>query len=189
MVHTQNTAFLNKSLLWVGLLSIIMFFAGLTSAVVVSKATSTWVTYSIPQIFLFSTLLIITSSFTYQMGYRFIKELNWQVASWLFVLTAILGILFIVAQFYGWSLLIDEGIFATGSESSVSGSYFYIIVALHLLHFVAAMISLGVVTTKTFLQKYTTSNLSRIETSLVFWHFLSALWLYVFFFLHYMINN
>jgi len=189
MVHTQNTALLHKSLLWVGLLSIIMFFAGLTSAVVVSKATSTWITYTIPQIFLFSTLIIITSSFTYQMGYRFVKESNWKVAKWLFVLTATLGILFIVAQFYGWSQLINQGIFATGTDSSVSGSYFYIIVALHLLHFVAAILSLGIVTGKTFLQKYTTTNHSRIETSLVFWHFLSALWLYVFFFLQYMINN
>lgn len=189
MIHTQNTAFLRKSLLWVGLLSIIMFFAGLTSAVVVSKATSTWVAYTIPQIFLISTLLIITSSFTYQIGYRFVKESNWNSAKWLFVLTAILGVLFIVSQFIGWSQLIEQGIFATGKDSSVSGSYFYIIVALHLLHFVAAMISLGVVTTKTFLKKYTTNNRSKIETSLVFWHFLSALWLYIFFFLKYMINN
>lgn len=189
MIQTQNSAFLNKSLLWVGLLSIIMFFAGLTSAVVVSKATSTWVAYTIPHVFLLSTVLIIISSFTYQIGYRFVKESNWSAAKWMFILTATLGILFIIAQFYGWSQLIDQGVFATGSDSSVSGSYFYIIVALHLLHFVAAMLSLGIVTTKTFFNKYTTTNLSRIETSLVFWHFLSALWIYVFFFLKYMINS
>lgn len=183
--HKQS--FVQKSLLWAGILSIVMFFAGLTSAVVVSKSSGNWMSYQIPNVFLISTMLIVSSSFTYQIGLKLAQSQSWQTAKILFTLTGLLGILFIVMQFYGWSKLIEQGIFATGVKSNVSASYFYLIVFLHLLHFVAAMISWGVVTVKTWLNRYT--NTSKIEISVLFWHFLTVLWVYVFFFLQYMILN
>lgn len=187
-IAVQNSSYIQKSLLWVGLISIVMFFAGLTSAVVVSKASGNWVSYQIPQIFLISTLLIVTSSFTYQMGLKFAKSEAWKLAKTLFVATGILGVFFIIMQFFGWNLLVSQGIFATGVKSNVSASYFYLIVFLHLLHFVAAMISWSIVTVKTFQNKYKNGS-SKIEVSVIFWHFLTGLWVYVFFFLLYMIQG
>ncbi|MCC7520999.1 MAG: heme-copper oxidase subunit III [Flavobacteriaceae bacterium] len=184
----RNQSILHKSLLWVGIISIVMFFAGLTSAVVVSKTSGNWVSYQIPSVFLISTLLIVTSSFTYQMGLKLASSQSWNAAKGLFVLTGILGVFFMVAQFYGWSQLVAQGIFATGVKSNVSASYFYLIVFLHLLHFVAAMISWAIVTVKTFKNRYT-HGVSKIEVSVLFWHFLTGLWVYVFFFLQNMIQG
>lgn len=184
----NNQSVLHKSLLWVGIISIVMFFAGLTSAVVVSKTSGNWVSYQIPSIFLISTLLIVSSSFTYQMGLKLAGSQQWKSARGLFLLTGVLGVLFIVGQIYGWSLLIGQGIFATGVQSNVSASYFYLIVFLHLLHFVAAIISWAIVTVKSFRNRYT-HGVSKIEVSVIFWHFLTGLWVYVFFFLQYMIQG
>jgi cytochrome c oxidase subunit 3 len=186
-VHNNNV-YLQKSLLWVGLLSIIMFFAGMTSAVVVSKTSGIWVSYTIPKVFLLSTFLIVISSFMYHVGYKMVQKGDFGMAKVFFAVTGILGVAFISMQFYGWNRLVAQGIFATGIDSSVSASYFYLIVFLHLLHFAAAMISWSVVTIKTFNGKYT-ENTSKIGVSTIFWHFLTILWVYVFFFMQYMING
>ena len=51
-----------KQLLWIGIGSIIMFFAGLTSAYVVRKPQGNWAEFLLPDWFLFSTITIILSS-------------------------------------------------------------------------------------------------------------------------------
>ena len=51
-----------KQLLWIGIGSIIMFFAGLTSAYVVRKPQGNWVDFLLPDWFLYSTIIIVSSS-------------------------------------------------------------------------------------------------------------------------------
>ena len=50
-----------KQLLWIGIGSIVMFFAGLTSAYVVRKPQGNWVEFILPEWFLYSTCLLYTS--------------------------------------------------------------------------------------------------------------------------------
>ena len=50
-------------ILWFGMISMAMTFAGLTSAYVVSSTRADWLTsFTIPQAFYYSTLLILMSS-------------------------------------------------------------------------------------------------------------------------------
>ena len=72
----------------------------------------------------------------------------------------------------------------TGPESSVTTSYVYILVFLHLAHLFAGMIVLTVVIAKFNKQKYEKNKLG-FELALIFWHFLGALWIYLFFFIKY----
>ena len=51
-----------KQLLWAGLASIGMFFAGLTSAYIVRKAEGNWMEFVLPDWFLYSTITIVLSS-------------------------------------------------------------------------------------------------------------------------------
>ena len=67
----QKTA---KPLLWIGLMSIVMFFAGLTSAVIVSKGTAVWETIQIPSAFAISTIFILLSSLTFYLGEQSLKS-------------------------------------------------------------------------------------------------------------------
>ncbi|MCX6331224.1 MAG: heme-copper oxidase subunit III, partial [Bacteroidetes bacterium] len=53
-----------KMLLWVGLGSIVMMFAGLTSAYIVKKSQANWLEFELPKLFYISTLVILISSFT-----------------------------------------------------------------------------------------------------------------------------
>ena len=99
----------------------------------------------------------------------------------LLVLTIITAVLFVVSQFLGFNEIISQGYYFTGPESSVTTSYVYILVFLHLAHLFAGMIVLTVVISKFNKQKYEKNKLG-FELALIFWHFLGALWIYLFFF-------
>lgn len=172
-----------KPLLWIALVSIVMFFAGLTSAIVISKASSNWIQFQIPFTFTISTILIIISSATFQWGIISIKNDNISVSKLAFTITLFLGVLFVISQFYAWKELYGSGIIAAGSGSNPAGSYFYAITALHLAHLLGGLISLIVVLIKSFKRKYTANNYLGVQVSITYWHFLGALWIYLFLFL------
>ena len=67
----QKTA---MPLLWIGMVSIVMLFAGLTSAVIVSKGSKVWETFELPSSFLISTLSIVFSSATFWYAIRSVKS-------------------------------------------------------------------------------------------------------------------
>ncbi|MFB6305535.1 MAG: heme-copper oxidase subunit III, partial [Flavobacteriales bacterium] len=63
-----------KMLTYIGIFSIIMFFAGLTSAYIVSQSSGFWVSFDLPPSFWISTVIIIISSITFHLAYLFIKK-------------------------------------------------------------------------------------------------------------------
>src|SRR5690606_29625506 len=95
----QKTA---KPMLWIGLVSIVMFFAGLTSAVIVSKGTAQWETISIPSTFLLSTIFIILSSITFFLGEKMVKNNDLNKSKIMITATMLLGVLFSITQYFAW---------------------------------------------------------------------------------------
>src|SRR5579872_1769290 len=67
-----------KILLWIGLVSIVMLFAGLTSAYIVTQADNLWVRSSLPKMFMVSTAFILISSFTMKWAVSSIKKDNYK---------------------------------------------------------------------------------------------------------------
>ena len=55
---------MKKNMVYVSIFSIIMVFAGLTSAYVVRKPQGNWVDFLLPDWFLYSTIIIVLSSCT-----------------------------------------------------------------------------------------------------------------------------
>lgn len=178
----------HEPLLWIGLVSIIMFFAGLTSAVIVSSTSATWQFFNLPSTFLYSSTAIVFSSFTFQLGYVFLKKKKRLVTILLLVFTLLLSFVFIYFQYAGLSNLYLQGIYATGSQSTTSSSYFYILTLLHVAHLFFGLISLLYVLIKTILNKYN-NNYLGVKLSLTYWHFLGILWVYLFLFLSVMMSK
>ena len=187
-----------KMMLWFGMISITMTFAGLTSAFIVSSSRPDWLnSFSLPSWFLISTLSILLSSLFFQLAkfnldkyagdaltesskiYKHKKNVNIYLC-----FTAILAILFVISQFLGFEDIISLGFYFTGPGSSVTTSYIYILVLLHLLHLFAGIIVLSIVIIRFNNQKYDKSKLG-FELALIFWHFLGALWIYLFLFIKY----
>ena len=187
-----------KMMLWFGMISITMTFAGLTSAFIVSSSRPDWLdSFVLPNWFTISTVSIVLSSSFFQFAKSrldkyvrvslpeniniYIERNNVNI---LLVLTILTAIVFVVSQFLGFNEIISQGYYFTGPESSVTTSYVYILVFLHLAHLFAGMIVLTVVISKFNKQKYEKNKLG-FELALIFWHFLGALWLYLFFFMKY----
>ena len=187
-----------KMMLWFGMISITMTFAGLTSAFIVSSSRPDWLdSFVLPNWFTISTVSIVFSSIFFQLAKSrldkyvrvslpeniniYIERNNVNI---LLVLTILTAIVFVVSQFLGFNEIISQGYYFTGPESSVTSSYVYILVFLHLAHLFAGMIVLTVVISKFNKQKYEKNKLG-FELALIFWHFLGALWIYLFFFIKY----
>ncbi len=171
-----------KPMLWVSMISMVMFFAGLTSAYVISMRRDDWVSFELPQAFYVSTFLIVLSSLTLQLSQYFIKTNKRQLSLVLVALTFLLGVGFIWQQYVGFNQLKSIGLFFTGPESTVSTSFIIGITFLHVLHLLAGVIVLLVVIYNHFKYKYKSNDLLGFELGAIFWHFVDILWIYLFFF-------
>lgn len=176
-----------KPLLWIGLVSIIMLFAGLTSAVVVRMSDANWMNFEMPEAFRYSSIIIILSSLSIHLALILAKKDKVKQVQIPVFATLILGAAFIVAQFMGYSELIERGIYFTGANHTASGSYLYIITAVHLLHLVGGIIALLVVVFNSIKYRYDSKNLLGLQLCSTYWHFLGILWIYLYVFFSFVI--
>lgn len=184
--HNSRKSKTYKMLLIFGMISILMIFAGLTSAYVVSKSRPDWLSdFELPNAFLMSTIVMILSSATFILALKSIKKANRNLTTIFLITTFLLGVLFVVLQFKGFGQVIDSGYFFTGSESSVTTSFLYIVVLVHMAHFLGGFISLIVVIYNHYKQKYNASQTLGIELSAMYWHFMDFIWVYLFLFFYF----
>ena len=175
-----------KMMLWFGIISLIMSFAGWTSAFVVSSTRPDWLSdFQLPNAFVVSTIIIVISSLTFLLAKRSLKNNDPKTTSIWLIITFVLGLVFILFQFKGFQEIIDLGYNFTGPTSNVTMSYIYLIAIMHILHVVVGLICLLVVIYNHFKQKYSTSDMLGFELAATFWHFVDVLWVYLFFFLYF----
>ncbi|MCB0401483.1 MAG: cytochrome c oxidase subunit 3 [Flavobacteriales bacterium] len=173
----------SKPLLWIGIVSIVMFFGGLTSAVIVSQGGGGFINIALPDAFLVSTIVIVLSSIAFHLGLLATKKGKQQQAKMAVLATMVLGLTFVFTQYLGWSDLVARGYYLSGT--SQESSYLYLLTILHVLHLIGGLVSLSIVLVKTFKKRYTPQNYLGVEVSITYWHFLGGLWIYLFFFLMY----
>src|SRR5689334_16585284 len=111
-----------KLLLWFAMISMIMVFAGLTSAYVVSKSRADWKNFDMPVAFFVSTAAMLISSVTFYLAKRSVQKEDRKAATSFLLATLALGILFVVYQFEGFKALISVGLYPTGPTSTVTTS-------------------------------------------------------------------
>lgn len=172
--------------LWLFIVSIILFFGGLTSAYIVSKGIESqkdmWHYFSLPSVLWYNTGVIVISSIMLQVGLWGARRGDFNRTKIGYGLTFLLGALFLVGQVIAWGALDSEGVI-WGTGGSNSGNYLYILTAVHGLHIVAGLIFVGVVLLQLSRGKYSPGKIVGIENCATFWHFLGLLWLYLFIFL------
>jgi len=175
-----------KTMMWFAMISMAMVFAGLTSAYVVSKSRKDWATDLVfPQAFVYSILIIIASSVTFYLVKKAIDKDNRGLATLLLLSTLVLGIIFIILQFEGFSDIISQGYHFTGPTSNIVTTFMFIIVVTHLAHVVGGIIVLLVVIYNHFKQKYKVGQTLGLELGAMYWHFVDFLWVYLFLFLYF----
>ena len=179
----------------VRLASELMFFAGLFAMYFTLRASrpDIWednvhklnVTFA-----LINTIILVLSSVACQMGVFAAEQLKprrtgsllnvkaWGMAEW-FVLTFIMGAIFVAGQAYEYATLVSEGVTIA---SSAYGSAFYITTGFHALHVTAGLVAFLLIIGRAYVAKrfghYEAT--SAIVVS-YYWHFVDVVWIALFF--------
>jgi cytochrome c oxidase subunit 3 len=166
----------HKFAMWVAIASIVMMFAGLTSAYIVKSGQAGWVSIKTPKVFWYSTATLLISSITIQAALRSFKQKAMGQFRILFLVTLVLGILFVFLQWTGFKYLWDHGIKFQGAGA---GQFLYVIFGLHALHVVGGVIALFVIAGRQYFGKTRSYNATPVEVMSTYWHFVDILWLYL----------
>ena len=184
--HKARTARSYKLLLIFAMISMTMMFAGLTSALVVSKSRPDWLTnFQLPSSFTYSLFTILLCSVTFHLAKRAIKKDDRKRTTTFLLTTLVLGLTFVFFQLQGFSQLFESHLYPVGGSGSITISFLYVLVYLHLAHLSGGVISLLIIIYNHFKQKYNASQFLGIELGAMYWHFLDFLWVYLFLFLYF----
>ena len=175
-----------KMMLWLGIISLVMSFAGLTSAFIVSSSREDWLeNFILPSAFTYSTLIIVLSSVLLFLAKKTFKNSQSAITTSLLIGAFVLGIAFIYSQVQGFNQIIASGYNFTGPTSNITMSYVYVIAVVHIIHVLAGIICLFVVIINQLNKKYSNKNRLGFDLASNFWHFVDILWVYLFIFLYF----
>jgi len=175
-----------KMMLWFGIISLVMSFAGLTSAFIVSSSREDWLeNFILPSAFTYSTLIIVLSSVLLFLAKKTFKNSQSAITTSLLIGAFVLGIAFIYSQVQGFNQIIASGYNFTGPTSNITMSYVYVIAVVHIIHVLAGIICLFIVIINQLNKKYSNKNRLGFDLASNFWHFVDILWVYLFIFLYF----
>ena len=172
-----------KFSMWLFMITVVMIFASLTSGYIVRKAEGNWVDFELPPIFWVTTAILLLSSVTMHLAFLNAKKDNIVLVKGYMLITSLLGLSFLVAQYYSWVYLVGINVYFSGNN--VAGSFLYVLTGLHALHLISAIIFLLWITVDAYQYKVHTKNLLPIELCTTYWHFLDGMWVFLFLFLMY----
>ena len=189
--------------LMLALSSVVMLFISFTTAYVVRKAgaawdpalndyVSNWVPLSLPiRVLMANTIVLLMSSFTLEVARRRaaqdvalapiaripgIRVDDNHALPWVW-LTALLGLGFLAGQAYAWHILERGHISFAWNASS---SFFFILTGVHAVHLTGGILALLYAAATRWLHKSPETRRIIIDVTAWYWHFMGALWLYIF---------
>ena len=167
-----------KFTLWIAIGSILMMFAGLTSAFIVKSNLVGWRQIKIPSVFWVSTGVILLSSLTIQMALRSFQQREMGKYRFLIVSTLVLGIVFLFLQWTGFMSLWNQQLIHFKGITG-PGQFLYVIFGLHALHVIGGVIALLVMFLRAFFGKMKRYSSAPVEVAATYWHFVDILWIYL----------
>ena len=159
-----------------GLVSILMFFMALACAFLVLKGTSAnWVPVHPPAVLWLNTVILLASSLTLELARRRLSQSDRSGFRKFWLVSTVLGILFLVGQVAAWQRLVSQGVYMASNPAS---SFFYVFTGAHGVHLMGGIAALLYVT-------FRKSGKSRVSLSVAaevasyYWHFMDGLWVFL----------
>jgi cytochrome c oxidase subunit III len=170
-----------KFAMWLFMVSIVMFFGAFTSAYIVKRGDRGWSEIVLPDQFVSSTVIIVISSLTMVLAYRYVKRDELEKARVALIGTTVLAFAFLVAQYIAWAELINLNERFKGGI--VSHAFIWVLTVAHAVHIVSGIIFLLITLVAAYRSRIHAKNMTLMEMCSTYWHFLGGLWLYLFIFL------
>lgn len=160
--------------IWLALAAILMFFAALTSSLVVRRSASTdWVSFPMPRVLWLNTVILLASSGTLELARRARSRGSTRSFGRFWGMTTALGVAFLVGQLVAWRQLAAAGVYVATNPSS---SFFYVLTGAHGVHLVGGVLALAYVFSR---QRLAATILGGVQVSAIYWHFMGGLWVYI----------
>jgi cytochrome c oxidase subunit III len=168
----------HKFALWVGIGSIIMLFAALTSAYIIRRSAGNWLEFRLPDVFFYNTAVILLSSLTLHSSYTAFKKGKEALYKGLLAITFLLGLIFVCLQYKGW---LDMNAIGASFTANPSSSFIYVISGLHAAHIIGGLAALTTALVHAFYLPFkpTEKRKQRFELVVQYWHFVDVLWVYL----------
>ena len=165
--------------MWFALTGIVMLFAAFTSALVVRKGMSfDWVPVRVPRVLWLNTLVLLSSSATLELSRHWLRARAAKAfIRWLSV-TLVLGLGFLAGQIIAWRELAARGVYLASNPGS---SFFYVLTAAHGFHLLGGVVALAYVVLRARRIALGQARRTPLDVTAIYWHFMDALWIYVFF--------
>jgi cytochrome c oxidase subunit III len=170
-----------QSGVWVGIFAITMSFAAFTSALYVRQGSGDWIHVVVPRLIYLNTGVLLLSSIALEMARRAFmsspemgQNERRQVLLWLGI-TLAFGLAFVAGQYFVWRELAAQGLYlATNSNSS----FLYVFTGVHALHVLGGIAGLVRLIAR-LIPKQVTLRRSSMTNTVIYWHFMGVLWLYL----------
>ena len=162
---------------WILLGTVVMLFAGLSSAYIVLRGGADWQNIEVPPILWLNTAILLASSSTVAAARRsFGHERLAAMKAWL-IASAGFGFVFLIGQFVAWRQLVAAGVYL---PSTLHSSFFYLLTGLHGVHLFGGILAMGYVLTKALRNRIIPGKDESLKLCATYWHFMDALWVYLF---------
>jgi cytochrome c oxidase subunit 3 len=179
--------------LWLAMASMTMFFAALTSALILKKGDfKSWENFKLPDVFMLSTLVIILLSIMMHSALICYRKAKFSAFRWLFLGGFILGLVFLFTQWRGFVSLKDLGFPLTGN---ISGQFVYMLAIAHGFHIVVALLVTGIALIKAVMARkdpiFELRNIInpkrklQMQLLVTFWHYIDIVWIYLYLFFYF----
>jgi cytochrome c oxidase subunit III len=126
----------------------------------------------------FNTACLLSSSISIMFAERAIERGRIRTFGAWWVLTMLLGIVFLSGTAIEWKRLIyTDGL---SIRTNLFGTTFYSLVGLHATHVVVGLLMLSLVMIFTLLGRVEQRHAERVQVLSLYWHFVDAVWVVVF---------
>ena len=171
------------TIIWLS--SELMFFAGLFAMYFTLRSTNPEVWAEETQFLnvgfaTINTLILVSSSVTCQMGVLAAERGDVRRMQHWYILTFVLGAIFIGGQVFEYAHLIQaEGLTLS---SSAYGSAFYLTTGFHGLHVIAGLVAFLFVLARSYAsRRYGHEQATAAIVTSYYWHFVDVVWIALFF--------
>jgi cytochrome c oxidase subunit 3 len=159
------------------LAGIVMLFVAFTTTYLGHRQDGTWTPLPLPPVLWLDTALLLGASGALEWARRQLRRGDRRGLADALTVAAALGAGFLVGQITAWRALAGQGLYLSGAPHS---SFFYLLTGAHGAHLLAGLAALGVIVPRAWRGAYAPPAAGAVTLTAVYWHFLAALWLYVF---------
>jgi len=172
-------------------------FLGFSGAYLYNRIQQGIPPVELPSLFYVNTLLLMGSSYTLHRSKKSYLDDHTENYKKYLLITLILTLVFLVAQFFAWGQLQQSEIFINYNNMA---SYMYAISALHFLHIIAGLPFLVLFIINAYRKMKSPVSVliyfsdldkkRKLDLFNIYWHFLDILWIYLvlFFLINYLIQ-